>query len=123
VRLRGKSPARVLLGAQIATTASAALLTEAFRGTPAAMAALFGGAVAIAPTAWFGIKMQPRAGRSGPEEMVGAMYRAEVGKLLLTASLFWIGAMLFGDHFAALILTCAACLSMNWLVLAIARFD
>jgi len=41
--------------------------------------------------------------------------------LLLTAFLFFIGARLFGEHFAPLMLTCMACLAMNWVMLAVAK--
>ncbi len=122
VRLRGRSPVWALLGAQVATAGVAALLAWIVRGPPDAKAAMFGGVVAVAPTAWFAARTQARAGRSGPADMLGATYRAEVGKLLLTAALFWLGVVLFGDHFAPLLLTCIACLSMNWLMLAITRF-
>ncbi|MFI4969518.1 MAG: ATP synthase subunit I [Lysobacterales bacterium] len=112
-----------MLGAQIATTVAATFVAWAARGRSAAIAALFGGIVAVVPTAWFAIKTYPRPGRFKPVEILGATYRAEVGKLVLTASLFWIGAVLFRTQFAPLMLTCIACLSMNWLMLAIARFD
>jgi F0F1-type ATP synthase assembly protein I len=112
-----------LLGAQIATAVVAALLVWFVRGSSAAIAALFGGTVAIAPTAWFAIKTYPRPGRYKPVEILGATYRAELGKLLLTASLFWIGVVFFGNQFAPLMMTCVACLSMNWLMLTMARFN
>jgi F0F1-type ATP synthase assembly protein I len=123
VRLRGRSMAWALLGAQTTTTVIAALVVWAVRGESAAIAALFGGVVAIAPAAWFAVKMYPRHASYKAAEVLGATYRAEVGKLILTASLFWIGVMLFRTQFAPLMLTCIACLSMNWLMLAVARFN
>ena len=122
MRSSGGSPVWALLGAQVATAAAAAIVAWAARGRSAAMAAAFGGLVAVAPTAWFAVKTHPRPGRFKPAEILGATYRAEVGKLLLTASLFWIGAVLFGAEFAPLMLTCIACLAMNWLMLAVGRF-
>ena len=55
------------------------------------------------------------------KQALGELYRAELGKLLLTALMFVIGALFFGQHYAALMLTCVACLAMNWVVLAFAR--
>jgi len=122
VRLRGTSLAWALLDAQIATAVVATFVVWIVHGRAAAIAALFGGVVAVAPTGWFAITVYPRANRFKPAEILGAMYRAEVGKLVLTAALFWIGALLFGNHFAPLMMTCMACLAMNWMLLAITKF-
>ncbi len=121
MRLRGVALALNLCGAQIATAAIAATLIGLFWGRAAAAAALFGGAVAIVPTAYFTVRLYLRRGGSSGAETLGAFYRAETGKLLLTVFLFWLGALLFGNHFAALMITCAACLSMNWLMLAVTK--
>ena len=123
IRLRGRSLAWTLLGAQSATAVVAALVAWGIRDRETAVAALFGGGVAVAPTAWFAVKVYPRARRLKPAEILGAMYRAELGKLVLTAALFWLGALLFGSHFGALMIACMACLSMNWLMVAVTRFD
>ena len=122
-RLRGRSLAWALLGAQIAAAVVATFVVWGVRGRAAAIAALFGGVVAVAPTAWFAITVYPRADRFKPAQILGAIYRAELGKLILTASLFWVGALLFGNHFAPLMITCMACLSMNWVMLAVAKID
>lgn len=123
VRLRGKTLAWALVGAQIATAVVATFAVWVVRGRAAAIAALFGGVVAVAPSAWFAITVYARAERFKPAQILGAIYRAEAGKLVLTASLFWIGALLFGGHFAPLMITCMACLAMNWVMLAVAKFD
>ncbi len=75
--------------------------------------------VVIAPTIYFAAKVGLQ--RSNAAEVLGAFYKAEVGKLILTALLFWIGALLFGPHFAPLMITCIACLAMNWVMLAVTK--
>lgn len=121
--LRGKSLAWALLGAQVAAAAVATFMVWVVSGRAAAVAALFGGVVAVAPSAWFTITVYLRADRFKPAQILGAIYRAEMGKLILTGALFWAGALLFGNHFAPLMFTCMACLSMNWVMLAVAKFD
>src|ERR1700752_799482 len=121
LRLRGGSTAWALVGAQSLTAAVAALVVLIGWGRDAALAALFGGIAVIAPTVYFAAKVRFRAGGATAAEVLGAFYRAEVGKLILTALLFWIGALLFGPHFAPLILTSIACLAMNWVMVAVTR--
>ena len=60
---------------------------------------------------------------SHAKECLGALYHAVVGKLLLTLLLFDVVGLVFGTHFAPLMLTCVACLAMNWLTLAVARTE
>jgi ATP synthase protein I len=121
LRPRGRSTAWALVSAQALTAAIAAVIVLIGWGPAAALAACFGGVVVIAPTIYFAAKVGMRAGRSNAAEVLGAFYRAEVGKLILTALLFWIGALLFGSHFAPLMITCIACLAMNWVMLAVTK--
>jgi len=123
VDIRGISLALVLCGAQVVTTAIAVLIAWTISGNAASIAALFGGVVAIVPAAYFAVKVYPRRPGAQAREILGAFYRAELGKLLLTALLFLIGALLFGKHFAPLMFTCIACLAMHWLILAVAAID
>ena len=123
VDLRGVSLAWVLCAAQAVTTLVAVIVVAVFWGKSAAAAALFGGIVVVVPALYFAFRVHPRRGATKAQEVLGAFYRAEVGKLLLTALLFFIGARWFGAHFAPLMLTCVACLAMNWLVLAFAATD
>jgi F0F1-type ATP synthase assembly protein I len=120
LRLRG-STAWALVGAQALTAAIAAIVVWIGWGHAAALAALFGGFVVILPTVYFAAKVHLRAGQATAAEVLGAFYRAEVGKLILTAFLFWIGALLFGRYFAPLIITSLACLAMNWVMVAVTR--
>ncbi len=123
VQLRGLSLAWALCSAQLSMAVICALAAWVIRGGEAASAALFGGFVVAAPVAYFAIRVSLRRGGSQAGEVLGAFYRAEAGKLILTAVLFVIGALLFGEQFAPLILTCMACLAVNWLILAVAGFD
>ena len=115
----GLSAVRALCTAQLATAAICAGVVWAVWGAESARAALFGGLVAVAPVAYFGLRVFLRRGGLGAGDVLGAFYRAEAGKLALTAGLFVIGAKLFGAHFAPLMFTFMACLAMNWLLLAV----
>ena len=120
LQVRGRSTAWALIVAQLVTAAIAAAIVWAGWGHAAALAAVFGGVVVIAPTIYFAAKVALRAGSSAAE-VLGAFYRAEVGKLVLTALLFWIGAKWFGQHFAPLILASIACLATNWVMVAVTK--
>ena len=119
--LRVLSPAWTLCAAQATTTALAVAIAGAVSGDAAAFAALFGGMAVIVPALYFAVRVGLRGNTSQAKEILGGFYRAELGKLLLTALMFFIGVLLFGKHFAALMLTSVACLAMNWLMLAVAH--
>src|SRR5262249_10842130 len=121
--LRSGSPAWALCMAQTLATALAVTVTWVWFGRPAALAALYGGMVAIVPALYFAFRVGMRRRATEAKEILGAFYQAGLIKLLLTAFLFLIGALLFGEYFAPLMLTCVACLAMNWLVLALAKID
>ena len=121
VPMHGGSLAWSLCIAQSVIAIVGAAVTCIVGGAAAASAALFGGAVAIVPGIYFALRVFVRKRDASAAALLGAFYRAEAGKLILTALLFWIGAVLFGSHFAALMITFVACLSMNWIMLAVAR--
>ncbi|HEY8009504.1 MAG TPA: ATP synthase subunit I [Rudaea sp.] len=123
VQANDASLAWALCAGQAITTALATLVAWVVADKAASLAALFGGIVVIVPTAYFAAKIYLRRGGSQAAEILGTFYRAELGKLLLTALLFLVGALLFGKHFAPLILTSMACLAVNWLMLAVAVND
>lgn len=118
--LQAVASARVLLGAQVLTTALAVAVTWVVAGAEAAMAAAFGGLTAILPALYFALKVAGLGPVAEGRKVLSTFYRAEVVKLALTALLFVLGAKWFGAHFAPLMLTCVACLAMNWLALAVA---
>ena len=117
----GGSLAWSLCIAQSLVAIAGAAVTWIFAGAAAACAALFGGVIALVPGIYFALRVFVRKRDAGARDLLGAFYRAEVGKLILTALLFWIGAVRFGSHFAALMITFVACLVMNWIMLAVAR--
>jgi len=121
VHASGASLAWALCGAQAITTAAAALVTWIVADGAATLAALYGGVVVLLPTAYFAVRVYLRGGGRQAAEILAGFYRAEFGKLLLTALLFLFGALLFGKHFAPLIFTSMACLATNWLMLAVAN--
>lgn len=113
----------MLCAAQTATAVVAAIVAWVWSGKDAALAALFGGAVAVIPALFFAGRVGLQRNSEKAKKVLATFYQAELGKLLLTALLFFIGARLFGNHFAPLIFTCMACLAMHWLILAVARTD
>ena len=119
--LRGISPVWGLCLAQAITTVVAVSIAWATIDRAAAGAALFGGMTAIVPALYFAFKVARKRGVTDADEVLGAFYRAEVGKLFLTLLLFALGVRWFGEHFAPLMLTCVACLAMNWVMLAVAK--
>ena len=119
-RLRG-STASALVGAQALTAGIATAITWIGWGGQAAVAAAYGGLAVIVPTTYFAAKVRLRSGAATAAEVLGAFYWAEAIKLVLTTAMFWIGALLFGKHFAPLMLTSIACLAMNWILVAVTR--
>ncbi len=121
-QLRGAAIARAVCLVQLGILALSVLLTGGLWGRPQAVAALFGGLVAIIPTAWFAFRVFRREA-SDARTVVGAFYQGEIGKFALTALLFGLGAKLFAQQFLALLVTYVACLLAYWLVLARMGFD
>ena len=110
----------MLQGLAIAVCVSVAALVG---GRGEATAALFGGLAVFLPSLWFWRRAQATAGNTDARKALGALYVAEIGKLVLVGLMLWLGALLFKTHYLALMLTCMACLAMNWVLLAVARFD
>jgi ATP synthase protein I len=121
-QLRGAAIARAVCLVQLGILALSALLTGGLWGRPQAIAAMYGGLVALIPTAWFAFRVFGRRTQD-PRQMVGAFYQGEIGKFALTALLFGLGAVLFAKQFLALMVTYVACLLAYWLVLARMGFD
>ena len=120
---RSVSPARPLFRAQALMAGVMAVVAAIVEGRGAALAALFGGLVVLVPTAFFAARMRLRSSTVHPAQALGDLYKAELGKLLVTALMFVVGAKLFGAHYGWLMSACVACLAMNWVVLALARSE
>jgi ATP synthase protein I len=114
----GSAMARAVCLVQAGIAVAFAIVIGAVWGRPQAIAALYGGAVALVPTFYFALRVLKRRSGQAPADIVGAVYRGEIGKIALTALLFWLGVTAFARQFLALIVTYAACLLAYWLVLA-----
>ncbi len=86
-----------------------------------APAALFGGMVIAVPTAWFAMAVFVRGAAVMPRKAAGVFYRAEAIKFVLMALGFALGAVLFGERFAALMIAAMAALAVHWVMLAVSR--
>ena len=122
-QLRGAAIARAVCLVQLGMLVIAASVTGAIWGRTQAIAALYGGLVALIPTAYFAYRVFARRKTQDPGQMLAAFYLGEFGKLGLTAVMFWLGVALFAKQFLALMVTYAACLLAYWLVLAWLGFD
>jgi len=109
---------RAVCIAQVAIALIAAAVFAACSGRASAMASLYGGAVALMPTVYFAVRVFWKQQGRDPQRLVAAMYRAELGKLVLTALLFAFGVKVFAEQFLALMVTYVACLLAYWLVMA-----
>ncbi|CAI8166718.1 MAG: Uncharacterised protein [Cellvibrionales bacterium UBA7375] len=72
---------------------AALLLVVAFIGMTdklMAVSALMGGLIQILPQAWFSWQAFKYAGASNVDKVVQSMYRGELGKVVMTATLFAI---------------------------------
>jgi ATP synthase protein I len=123
VEPRSAFPARSLVLAQVTTAAIVAAVAAAIGGWSQAKAAVFGGFTVILPTLYFVFRVRMQDGSTDARKALGELYKAELGKLLVTVLMFAVGAKLFGQHYGWLMVSCVACLAMNWVVLVIARSD
>lgn len=71
-------------------------------GFDAAIAAMFGGLIGVVTNLYFAIRSLALGPGATPQQMLQAMFRAEMVKLLLAALMFAIAAKFFSEHFLAL---------------------
>ena len=117
------SIARTVCLVQLGIASAMALLVGMIWGLQFALAALYGALTAILPTLYFAFRLFVRSPQAAPAEVVGAAFRGEIGKLVMTAVLFWLGVAMFAPQFLALLATYAACLLAYWPALARVGFD
>lgn len=117
-RRSDSAPAVWVIRAQAGIGLVAALAAYGFGGKPAALAAAYGGLVALVPTVYFALRIFARRASVAPGQVVGAVFQAQIGKFALTAVMFAFGAMWFGKHFLALLAAYVACLAAYWVVMA-----
>ena len=110
------APAVSVIRAQAGIAVVAALAAYGLRGEPAALAAAYGGLTALLPTAYVALRIFVRTERE-PHAVLAAFYRAELGKWILAAAMFLVGAKLFPTQFLPLLLTFAACQATFWLAM------
>lgn len=123
MHLRGVKLAWAVCLVQALISLIAALIVVLFAESTAYKAALYGGFVAIAPTAYFALRVYLRRPGDAPKDVVGSFYRGEIGKFALTALLFFGGVKLFGSQFLPLLSTYIACLLAYPAVMLAARID
>jgi ATP synthase protein I len=116
-QLRDMAIARAVCLAQLGVLLAAALLCGAVWGRLQAIAAAYGGFVAVASSAYFVVYALIRSEGMEPTKIVGAFYRGEVGKFVLATALFVVGAKLFAQEFLFLMTTFVACQLVYWFVL------
>lgn len=121
LRLRGAHLAYALFAAQLSIGLVAATLWWAANGARDGYAALFGATIAIVPGLFFALRLWSGQAQLSSRAMGRALVAGELGKLALTAILFLLAALTFGEQFVPLITTYIACLSSYWLALKLNR--
>jgi ATP synthase protein I len=114
----GAGLARSVCLAQLAIAGIVALTIALIWNRAQAAAALYGGAAACVPTLYFALRVFWRRAGETPNEVVGAIFRGEIGKFALTAVMFAIGVKVFAAQFPALLAAYTACLLAYWIVMA-----
>src|SRR3546814_14295432 len=97
--MSGPAQARAVCLAQLGIAALIAAACGGYYGVSHAVASLWGGLMAILPTVYFAWRALVRRPQETPTDVVGAVFRGEIGKIGLTAVLFWVGVMLFAGQF------------------------
>lgn len=122
--VRGRKVAAAVCLIQVVISLIAATVAGIRGGEQHAVAALYGGLVAVVPAAFMAMRVfRASPGDASPAQFAAAFYRGELGKLVLTVLLFWLGVVLFADEFLSLMLTYIASLSAYWLVMASMRLE
>ena len=118
----GSVPGKIIVG-QSGVTLVAALFFGLLMGGEAALGALAGGGISIVLSLWMALRVFSVPAEAGPQAIMAAFVRAEVGKLMLAAVLFSAAAIFLSHVFVALGVTFVATLVVNWLALIFTRRD
>ncbi len=121
LKLRGADLAYALFAAQLSIGLVAAIIWWLANSARSGYAALFGASIAIAPGLFFALRLWSERAQLSSRAMGRALVAGELGKLVLTATLFLVAALTFGKQFVPLIMTYIACLSCYWLALKLNR--
>ncbi len=117
MRPRGKRLMLNILLGQMVIGAIALLLSWTWSGVEAAQAATFGAGTAIVPGLYFALRVFATPPGTPPQRMLAKLYAGEVGKLVLTAVLFYGAVKWYPTQLLPVILTYVACLSVNWVAM------
>src|SRR3546814_3276342 len=105
--MSGPAQARAVCLAQLGIAALIAAACGGYYGVSHAVASLWGGLTAILPTVYFAWRALVRRPQETPTDVVGAVFRGEIGKIGMTAVRFWVGVIRFAGQLLALLVTSA----------------
>lgn len=123
LHLRGAGLAWALGLVQGLISLGVALIVLVSVGSVAATAAVYGGLIAIIPTAFFALRVFLRRPDASPRDVVRGVYRGEFGKFVLTVLMFIGGVVWFGDQFLFVLCGYISCIAAYPVVMATARID
>lgn len=115
--MQGNAIVRSVLGAQVLVTAASGAAWATGADGRAALAAIAGGAIAIIPGLYMAVRVFAVPPDAEPKRILGAFYRGESVKFVLTAALFVIALQWFASTFLPLIVTYILALLVYWLAL------
>lgn len=119
--LRGRRVAWAVCAVQALIAGATAAAFYGSGDSRQALAALYGGAVALVPAAYLGAYLLSPSPEATARQVVSQFYRGAVGKIAITAALFALGVWWFAPQFGALIAAFIACQAAYWLVLVLWR--
>lgn len=107
-----------VIGTQAGIAVAAAAAAYGVGGKQAAFAAAYGGLTALVPTVYFALRVFAQRDPVAPGDVVGAFYRAEVGRFGLTVAMFFVGVAVFAKQFLPMMLSYMSGLLAYWVVMA-----
>lgn len=117
LRLRGMQLVYFVAFIQLIAGVISTLICWVSLNQQAAQAAIAGALVAIIPGLMMGWRME--RGGDDPEAALGAMYRAEASKFVLSLAGFALIALTAPEYFLQAMLTFMACLVAYWIAIAV----
>lgn len=111
---RGMVLAKKLCRLQLGVGALAIIVTLVSAGAVAAQAAVIGVVAAVAPPIFFARRALRRDADATPQDILGTVYKGEVGKIVLAAALFGVGVAFYAQHVVSLLLPYIGCVVSYW---------
>ncbi|MFU8897034.1 MAG: ATP synthase subunit I [Gammaproteobacteria bacterium] len=118
----GSVPGKIIVG-QAGVTLVATALFGLTMGGNAALGALVGGGISVVLSLWMAVRVFSVPAEAGPQAVLSAFVRAEVGKLVMAVVLFSAAAIFLSHAFIPLVVTFVATLVVNRLALIFTRRD